>query len=460
MRTLRVAVVGSGPAGAFCAQILAEETAHKVSVDVFERLPTPFGLVRYGVAPDHQKIKSISASLGEIFETPGVRFLGNVTVGSDVTVDELREHYDAVVLAPGAPLDRRLGIAGEDLKGVVAARNFVSWYSGHPDADFDTSLLAAERAVIVGVGNVALDVARMLVRTPDELRRTDVPAHVVETLADHAVREVCVVGRRGPESAKFTNKEFLELAGVEGADVLVSPEELALAEEHQARVAGQPAVARLLASLRKVADREPQGQPRSIRFLFNRTPVDFVGDASVADVRLACTTDPSVVEELATGLVLPAVGYRSVPLTGVPFSEATGTIPQRDSRVIDGDDIVPGLYVVGWAKRGPSGVIGTNRLCAADTAAAVLADAAAVPERGTGSAAIDDLLRSRGVAVVDWSRWLAIEAAEMELGRASGRDRIKLHDRADMLVAAGVVPAQAASSPTRTELPLGASAAR
>jgi ferredoxin--NADP+ reductase len=436
VRAVRIAVVGSGPSGAFCAQLLAEEAGYDISVDVFERLPAPFGLVRYGVAPDHTKIKSITASLSEIFAAARVRFLGNVTVGSDVSFDELREHYDAVVLASGAPLDRRLGVAGEDLPGVVAARNFVSWYSGHPDAAFDTSLLATGRAVVVGVGNVALDVARMLVRTPDELRRTDVPEHVVEALAAHTVREVCVVGRRGPEAVRFTNKEFLELAQVEGADVIVAPEELALSEAQRAQVASAPAAARLLASLQKAADREPRGRERSIRFLFNRTPVEFVGEAAVAAVRTAKSTDGSVVEELAAGLVLPAVGYRSAPLPGVPFDEASGTIPHRDSRVVDGGQVVPGLYVVGWAKRGPSGVIGTNRLCASETVAAIVEDAAAFPAHGAGSEGIDRLLRSRGVAVVGWSNWLAIESAELELGAASGRDRVKLHDRVDMLAAA------------------------
>jgi ferredoxin--NADP+ reductase len=433
VRELRVAVVGSGPAGAFCAEALAEDTRYDVSVDVFERLPTPFGLVRYGVAPDHQKIKSIVASLGEIFETPGVRFLGNVTVGADVTIEELREYYDAVVLASGAPLDRRLSVDGEDLAGVVAARNFVSWYSGHPDAAFDTTLLSAERAVVIGVGNVALDVARMLVRTPDELRRTDVPEHVVDVLAGHSVREVCIVGRRGPEAAKFTNKELLELAQVEGADLIVPPEELVPAGT-DAAVA--PAAARLLASLQKIADRRPQGRPRSIRFLFNRTPVGFAGETAVSAVRLARTDDPAVVEDLEAGLVLPAVGYRGVPLAGVPFNDAAGTIPHRASRVVDGERTVPGLYVTGWAKRGPSGVIGTNRRCAGETVSAVLADAEGLPERGARS--IDDLLRSRGVPVVDWSRWLAIEMAETRLGEAAGRGRVKLHDRADMLAAAGV----------------------
>ncbi|MFJ9127791.1 FAD-dependent oxidoreductase [Streptomyces sp. NPDC102340] len=438
MAPLHVAVVGSGPAGAFCAQILTEDTDHDVSVDVFEQLPTPFGLVRYGVAPDHQKIKSIVASLTEIFEAPSVRFLGNVTVGTDITVEELRAHYDAVILASGAPLERRLGAPGEDLSGVVAARNFVSWYSGHPDAAFDTSVLESERAVVVGVGNVALDVARMLVRTPDELRRTDVPEHVLDTLAGHSVREVCVVGRRGPEHAKFTNKEFLELSGVEGADVLVSPEDLTLAPE--ARTDLRPAAARLLTTLQKVAERKPQGRPRAIRFLFHRTPVEFVGDTTrsrLSAVRLAHTQHPEVVEEIATGLVLPAVGYRGAALSGVPFDDTSGTVPHRDARVLAGERVLPGLYAVGWIKRGPTGVIGTNRLCANETAAALLADAPELAGRGTGPQAVDALLDSRGVTVVDWSRWRAIEATEVARGAATGRTRVKLHDRTEMLLAAG-----------------------
>jgi ferredoxin--NADP+ reductase len=270
----------------------------------------------------------------------------------------------------------------------------------------------------------------MLVRTPDELRRTDVPEHVVEALAGHAVREVLVVGRRGPQFAKFTNKELQELAAVEGADVLVSPEELAVPAPEA------PAAKRLLATLQKIADREPQGRDRSIRFLFNRTPVEFLGDTAVAAARLTRTTDPTVVEDVDASLILPAVGYRSVALDGVPFSDASGTIPHRDSRVLEGDGTVSGLYVVGWAKRGPSGVIGTNRLCASETVAAILEDAATLLSRDHTAESIDALLDARGVKVVDWSQWQLIEATEAQLGQERGRDRVKLHNRADMLSAA------------------------
>ncbi|MEU4654891.1 FAD-dependent oxidoreductase [Streptomyces sp. NPDC023723] len=448
----RVAVVGSGPAGVFCAQILAEDPAFDGGVDVFERLPAPFGLVRYGVAPDHQKIKSIIASLSEVFEQERVRFLGNVTVGADITVEEIRRHYDAVIIAHGAPLDRRLGLPGEELGGVIAARNFVSWYSGHPDASFDPSVLSTERAVVIGVGNVALDVARMLVRTPDELRRTDVPEHVVDALAGHSVREVCVVGRRGPEAARFTLKELLELSNVEGADLVVDPADLRLTPEREAVLSGRPAARRVFAALEKIAERPAAHRARSVRLLFDRTPLEFTGQGTLSGISLARTSDPTRVEQLATGLALPAVGYRSAPLAGVPFDDATGTVPHRDSRVLDGDVTVPGLYVVGWAKRGPSGVIGTNRLCASETSAAVLADLASVPARSTDSEDVDSLLRSRGVAVVDWKRWQAIETAEGALGLETGRNRVKLHSRTALLAAAGITQERTAAD-TGTALP-------
>lgn len=435
---LRVAVVGSGPSGAFCAQLLTEDAPFEVQVDVFERLPTPFGLVRYGVAPDHQKIKSIVGQFTEIFERPGVRFLGNVQVGADITIAELRRHYDAIVLACGAPLDRQLGIPGEHLQGVVSARDFVAWYSGHPESSLEHfSLAGHERAVVVGVGNVALDVARMLVRTPEELRRTDVPEHVVEVLAASTISEICVVGRRGPAHARFTNKELLELAAVEGADVVVDPAELELDAAAQAYVDANPAASRLLGTLRRIAERPPAGRTRSIRFCFDRTPVQLVGDAAVAKVRLARSSDPAALEDMATDLVLRSVGFRGAAVPDLPFDEASATIPHQDSRVMNADEPVPGLYVAGWIKRGPSGVIGTNRRCAAETVEAVLADAGCRPRAATAPQEVDQLLSLRGVCVVDWPAWRLIEQAEAALGRATGRDRVKLHQHEEMLRIAG-----------------------
>ncbi len=263
--SLSVAVVGSGPSGAYCARLLSQDGSLDARVDVYERLPAPYGLLRYGVAPDHPKIKSITASLAEIFENPRVRFVGNIVIGSDVSLGQLRRHYDAVILACGTSLDRRLGIAGEELPGIFSATDLVSWYSGHPDAAVDRLSLTAQQAVVVGVGNVALDVARMLARTPDELRGTDVPEHVLEVLAASSIREITIVGRRGPAFAKFTSKELAELGALESADVVVDAAALVLDEEQEAVVAAKPAARRVLATLRSMAERKRRDRSRLIR---------------------------------------------------------------------------------------------------------------------------------------------------------------------------------------------------
>lgn len=438
MTALRVAVVGSGPSGAYTAQLLTEESPVAVEVDVFERLPAPFGLVRYGVAPDHPRIKSITTSFSEVFEeTPGVRFLGNVHVGTDITLDELREHYDAVVFASGAPGDRRLGIPGEDLPGSHPVREFVSWYQGHPDSAPDAFTLGGSRAVVIGVGNVALDAARMLGHTTDALRRTDVPEHVVAAFAESGYREVVVVGRRGPAFAKFTNKEFIELLEVDSIDVLIDPADLVVDEEQQAHLDSDPSARRLFASFQKAAERGSLGRRTAIRFLFDRTPVELTGSDAVTGITLAHTSDPSQIDTLDAGLVLRSVGYRGAALPGLPFDDRAGTIAHSDSRA----DGVPGVYVAGWIKRGPNGVVGTNRRCASETVTSLLEDVAAPgwTSNATNAAAIDDLLSSRSVHVVDWAAWRALDAAEIAAGVAVGRDRIKLHDRDAMLAAAGLV---------------------
>jgi ferredoxin--NADP+ reductase len=441
MSAIRVAVVGSGPSGAYTAQLLTEESESPVEVDVFDRLPTPFGLVRYGVAPDHPRVKSITTSFAEVFEeTPGVRFLGNVEVGTidkgaDLTIDELRAHYDAVVFAHGAPLDRRLGIPGEDLGSVHAVREFVSWYQGHPDQAVDAFVLDGKRAVVIGVGNVALDAARMLVRTPEALRLTDIPEHVVEQFATSTIDEVVVIGRRGPAYAKFTNKEFIELLDVESTDVVIDPADLQLSAEDEAHLAADPAARRLFATFQKAAERGTLGRGKTIRFVFDRTPVEFLGDDRVTGIRLAKTSDPAVTETLDVDLALRSVGYLGKPLDGLPFDAQRGTIPHRDSRVIDGDTDVDGVYVAGWVKRGPTGVVGTNRKCALETVTTVLADLGAGSQASTATTAddIDELLAERGVQVVTWNAWRAIEGAEIAAGAAVDRERIKLHDRTHML---------------------------
>lgn len=437
MTVLRVAVIGSGPSGSYAAQLLTEESEAPVEVDVFERLPAPFGLVRYGVAPDHPRIKSIMTSFAEVFEeTPGVRFLGNVHVGTDISLDELRTHYDAVIFATGAPLDRALNIPGEDLGGVHAVREFVSWYGGHPDSDPESFALTGHRAVVVGVGNVALDAARMLMLSVEELRATDVPEHVVDAFAASSFREVVIVGRRGPAFAKFTNKEFLEFLEVESCDVIIDPADLEIDSAQQAHLDADPNAKRLFGSFQKAVDRGVLGRDRRVRFVFDRSPVELLGeDGNVAAIRLEQTSDPSISETLETQLVLRSVGYRGKALDGLPFNEMTATVPHVDSRVADGEAVVKGVYIAGWIKRGPNGVVGTNRRCALETVTSVLADIAQPEHVPTDSSAadVDALLASRDVRVVDWTAWKTIEAAEIADGESVGRARVKLHDRADML---------------------------
>ena len=440
---LSVAIVGSGPSGAYCARLLSEDGSLDARVDVYERLPAPYGLVRYGVAPDHQKIKSITASLAEILEHPRVRFVGNVAVGSDVSLDGLRRHYDAVILACGASVGRRLGITGEDLPGVFSATDFVAWYSGHPDAAVDRFSLTAEQAVVIGVGNVALDVARMLVRTADELRRTDVPEHVVEVLAASSIREITIVGRRGPAFAKCTSKELAELGALESADVVVDPADLILDEEQEAALAANPAARRVLAKLRAMADHEPRGGARSIRFAFACRPAEFLGTTAVEAVRfqrsLGRSSEPV---DVPAQFVLRSIGYHGSRLADMPFDERTGTVPNDVGRVIGPDGPVPGLYAAGWIKRGPTGVIGTNRPDASETVRALVDDMRAAPlKRAAAPGDPVDLLRLGGKAVVDWAGWCAIDRAEREYGERLGRHRVKLHDRTRLLDAASAAAA-------------------
>ncbi len=373
-QTTRIAVVGSGPAGFYAAGHLLKES--NVEVDMLERLPTPHGLVRSGVAPDHPKIKTVTRVYEKTSAHPRFRFFGNVELGRDVTVDELREHYHAIIYAVGAAADRPLGITGEELPGSWAATDFVGWYNGHPDycdLEFD---LSCERAVVIGNGNVALDVARMLTLDHAELATTDVADHALEALRSSAVREVVVLGRRGPAQAAFTNPELLELGEMQGVDVLVNGDELerALAVPDAGM---DPTSERNVKVLREYAQRPLGGQPRRIELRFLLSPIEFTGapDSGVAGVRTvrnelvagadgALRAQPTDEEELIeAGLVLRAVGYRGRPLPEVPFDEHRGIIVNEGGRVHDPDDGTqrPGEYVVGWIKRGPTGVIGTNK---------------------------------------------------------------------------------------------------
>lgn len=442
---MRVAVVGAGPAGIYAAEALLDDA--DVHVDVYDALPTPFGLVRYGVAPDHLKIKSIERTLCKVLEQPRVRFVGNVCVGADISIDELRAAYDAVVYAFGASTDRRLGIPGEDLPGSLSATDFVAWYSGHPDGAIRDMTLHARSVVVVGVGNVAVDVTRMLAKTDGDLESTDIPRDVLDTLRDSAVTDIHLLGRRSAAHAKFTTKELRELGELANADVIVDPAELAAGQE---LAEANAAVRRNLDVLTEWSQRTPAGRPRRIHLRFMVRPTALLGTSHVEAVQLERTrfddagrlTSAGPLETLDAQLVLRSVGYRGVPIEGLPFDDDSGTIPNDAGRVLRDGRPASGEYVAGWVKRGPTGVIGTNRSDAAETVRSMREDWAAYPS-DPGDSAVDPVerpdpverLRAAGVPVVQWDGWLAIEAAEVALGARHGHARIKLPDRGELLAA-------------------------
>ena len=447
---LRVAVVGSGPAGFYAAgQLLASEEP-RVEVDLIDRLPTPWGLVRLGVAPDHPNIKAVSRAFERIAARPGFRFLGNVEVGRDVSHGELTELYGAVVYAIGAQTDRRLGIPGEELPGSWPATSFVAWYNGHPDFQHLEFDLSHERAVVIGNGNVALDVARMLALTPAELAPTDTTDTAIEAINAAGVKEIVVVGRRGPVQAAWTPVEVGELGELAGADILVDPTELELDAASAAELeAAPPTVKRNVEHLREYAVRTPEGRHRAIRLRFLLSPVAIVGDERVEAIELVRNelVDGRAVptgdrELLGCGIVFRSVGYRGVPLPDVPFDEGRCTVPNDGGRVVDAAGAaVRGVYCAGWIKRGPSGVIGTNKKDATETIELLLEDArAGALASGQAAGAVDRLLRDRGVAVVTQSGWEAIDAAERAAGEPHGRPRLKLAAWDELLGAAGFDP--------------------
>jgi ferredoxin--NADP+ reductase len=445
---LRIAVVGSGPAGFYAAGALLASDDPRVEVDVIDRLPTPWGLVRLGVAPDHPNIKAVSRAFEKIASQPGFRFLGNVEVGRDLTHAELADLYGAVVYAFGAQTDRRLGIPGEDLPGSWAATAFVAWYNGHPDFQDLTFDLSHERAVVIGNGNVALDVARMLALAPAELAPTDTTDAAIEAINAAGVKEILVVGRRGPVQAAWTPVEVGELGELAGADILVDPAELELDPASAAELeSAPPTVKRNVEHLREYAARSPQGKPRAIRLRFLRSPVAILGDERVEAIELvrndlvggrAVATDER--ETVDCGIVFRSVGYRGIPLPGVPFDEGACTLPNNGGRVVDeAGEPVAGSYCAGWIKRGPTGVIGTNKKDATETVGLLLEDARAGRlGRGRAPEAVDELLSERGVGVVTQSGWQAIDAAERAAGEPHGRPRVKLAEWEHLLRAAGL----------------------
>ncbi|MGW0190065.1 FAD-dependent oxidoreductase [Streptomyces sp. NPDC003362] len=442
---LRVAVVGSGPSGVYSAQSLVQLEPLAL-VDVFDRLPCPYGLVRYGVAPDHEKIKSLQNNLRTVLEHDRVRFLGGVQVGAGgVPAARLRELYHAVVYCVGAATDRHLGIPGEELPGSWSATQFVSWYSAHPDAVDDGFVHGARSAVVIGVGNVAVDVTRILARGAPELSPTDMPDAALRALTASRVTEIQMVGRRGPSQARFTTKELRELGGLPEAEVTVDPAELAL-DPACADPSALPAPQRRnVEVLRGWADRAPRGAPRRIRLRFFLRPVELLAEGGrVGAVRFERTapdgrggvTGTGEFEVVEAQVVLRSVGYRGVPLEGLPFDPDQGTVPQLAGRVLRDGAVSPGEYVAGWIKRGPTGVIGTNRPCAKETVTSLLEDAPVLVRRELPEDPLT-ALRAEGVEPVEWSGWQAIEQAEARLGASLGRGVVKLPDWQSLMAAAG-----------------------
>jgi ferredoxin--NADP+ reductase len=453
MRPYYVAIVGSGPSGYFAAASLlkladtsGETGCVDVRVDMLEMLPTPWGLVRSGVAPDHPKIKSISKTFEKTADDPRFRFFGNVAVGDHVQAAELAERYDAVVYAVGTQADRPLNIAGEQLPGSVAAVDFVGWYNSHPHFEQMSPDLSSGRAVVVGNGNVALDVARILVTDPDALAKTDIADHALATLHPRGIQEVVIVGRRGPLQAPFTTlelREFGDLEGLAGVDVVVDPADLADITDEDAEAAGRT-VKNNVEVLRDYAQRDVGPGNRRIVFRFSTSPIEIKGGERVESIVLGrnelvsddngriVAKDTGAREELPVQLVVRAVGYRGVPTPGLPFDEKTGTIPHTDGRV-DGS---LNSYVVGWIKRGPSGVIGSNKKDSLSTVETLLADLANADLADFGVGHSDELLswlEERQPRLVTDDHWQLIDAHERSAGEPHGRPRIKVATAADLL---------------------------
>ena len=457
-RPLRVAIIGAGPTGFYVADHLLRNTGVAVEVDMFDRLPTPYGLVRLGVAPDHQKIKFVTNAFDKVAASPGFRFFGGVDFGKHVTLADLKTHYHQIVYCTGAQTDRRMGIPGEDLAGSHPATEFVAWYNGHPDYRDCVFDLSQESVAVVGVGNVAVDVVRILCRTPEELATTDIADYALDALRKSHVREVYLLGRRGPAQAAFTNPEIRELGELPDADITAEPAEVELDPLSRAAVErsqDRPTLKKV-EILREYARRPVSGKSKRLVLRFLVSPVELIGDDTgrVAAMRLvrnelyATSTgalQPRATdrfEEIPVGLVFRSVGYRGVPLSGVPFNESWGVILNDKGRVLDPGTKQPlvGEYTAGWIKRGPTGVIGTNKPDAAETVACMFEDLArravlepAHPE----AAAADAFVRQRQPSFVSYADWLKLDAIEVAQGRAQGRPRVKLTSVEEMFAALG-----------------------
>ncbi|MEV4143383.1 FAD-dependent oxidoreductase [Amycolatopsis sp. NPDC049691] len=433
--------MGAGPAGIYAADILDKSDAD-VTIDVFERMPAPFGLIRYGVAPDHPRIKGIVTALHKVLDKPNIRLLGNIDYGTDIKLDELREFYDAVIFSTGASADRALDIPGIDLDGSHGAADFVSWYDGHPDVPRTWPLNASSVAVL-GVGNVALDVARILAKTADELLTTDIPDNVYQGLKASPVTDVHVFGRRGPAQAKFTPLELRELDHSPNVEVIVSPEDIEFDDGSIAALRASKQIDMVVKTLQEWAIREPGTRQRRLHLHFFHSPAEVLGeDGRVTGLRTERTELTGDGNVRGTGefhdwdvqAVYRAVGYLSSHLPEIPFDHVAGVVPNQAGRVLDLDDNqLPGVYVTGWIKRGPIGLIGHTKGDAAETIASLLADADTLTAPKYDSPdAILDFLAARGIPYTTWEGWGKLDAHEKALGLAAGRERIKVVEREEM----------------------------
>ena len=455
---LRVAIVGAGPSGFYVAEHLLNQEDLVVEIDMLERLPTPYGLVRGGVAPDHQKIKAVSATYDKIAANPRFRYYGHVEYGTHLGLEDLRGFYHQIVFTTGAPTDNRMDIPGEDLLGSHPATDFVAWYNGHPDyrnLKFD---LSGERVAIVGVGNVAVDVARILCRTSEELAKTDIADYALLALRESRIKEVTMLGRRGPAQAAFTNPELRELGQLPGADLIIRPEEAILDDLSRAALDGgsDRAAGRKVAMLQEFAARQPDGKPRRLTIRFLVSPTALLGDGEnrltamqLVKNELYATDSGTLrprpterIEELAVDTVFRSVGYRGVPLQDVPFDERRGVIANAQGRVLqtNGQEPLTGLYASGWIKRGPTGVIGTNKSDASETVKCMVADAAdgkLLAPSGTAIEAAANLVRERQPEFFSYADWLHLNKVEVSRGKEIGAPRVKFTRIEEMLEARG-----------------------
>ncbi len=448
-RPLRVAIVGAGPAGFYAIDALLKQASLHVGIDLYEQLPAPYGLVRYGVAPDHEKIKRVQQVYEDLAKDPRVRFFGNVTLGRDIHQSDLVRHYDQVMYTVGAQSDRSLGIPGEQLDGSYSATEFVAWYNAHPDFSDRSFDLSHETAVVIGVGNVAVDAARILAKSRQELAITDISDPALDALAKSKVRNVYVLGRRGPVQAKFSTPEIKEFGDLDLADPIIDPADLVLDPPSNQEMQNNRTAERNVKVLQKYAERPPGNKSRKVLFRFLVSPVEILEEKGrVAAIRIVknklVATESGYInaqstgefETIPCGLVLRSVGYRGIALPEIPFDARRGVIPNQAGRVTNNSgEIVPRQYVAGWIKRGPTGVIGSNKSDAVETVQAMLEDLSTIIPADTNQVQAQapiQLLRSRGVRYVDFADWCRIQAEEDARGKEQGRPRVKFWRREQM----------------------------